>query len=982
MIDKRKLVKGLLLGALLLIVMGFTRNTFSQQLGAEPPVLKVRQGGSGFSSTSPNALLATGSTASSTFRATSSPTVGFIFATTTTATSTFLGGVTVGQGFSVEDLVSCDTINTNASGVLTCGTDATGAGGGVYPFTPTTLGGTVHQATTSPMLFYQGWTGASSTQGFLNVGFLNATSSTASTFTAAPIFSSLTGVLKGNGSSALTVGVDGTDFTLITALTCSGTDKFSAVTADGTFTCSTDATGGAGGSNPFSSLTVGNTVYQATTSPLYFSGGFLTGSSTIGTLTATSSATFLAGVTITCTGCVTDVNVADIALGGGTSGNYVRTLADSGNSTITVVGSGAEDADVTLNVVDVNCTGCLGTTEIAGLDISADTNLTGGLGLTLTDDDMACDTATGAVFGCLAAADFITFGKKTAFPFATTFSTSSMATTSSLWLQGGVIFASSTNATSTFDGGLSINVLNVSTTTATSTFKGGALFNSISSSNGITVTGGTGVFTNAPVFSSLTGVLKGNGASVLTVAVDGTDFSLITALTCSGTDKFSAVTADGTFTCSADVSGGSSMKDPFIIATNFGSTTVMATSSSLWTGGAFYASSSNATSTFDGGLRVKLLDVSTTTATSTFRGGVSIAGITTSLGLTITGGALNLNSENFTDLTGTGLQNTAGALTLNATGDWTGTIDSNNFAGGAIGAGDLLYGASAGSITELTMAASSTVLTNNGSIPAWTNAPQFSHLRTLTSTSSMVGLTIPSGGLTVSTLTSALVLTGAGGAFAEYAGTSCTNQFVRALSVLGAATCETVDISGDTNLTAGTNITLTGDDLSVDDAFILNTGDIGTGVFDFGGATSFEIPNGGPTIDTTGEIGIDTTSDQLAFYGASAKRILYYRDNLGFAYATSSWNGTTTIRIGPSPAAITVTNAYCETNTGTVGVSLYDGTNRALYMQTASTTINNFTYTASNNSFTAGETIRVDLGTPVSTPTTLSCRFLYTYDAD
>ncbi|MCH7883205.1 hypothetical protein IIA95_02215, partial [Patescibacteria group bacterium] len=34
-----------------------------------------------------------------------------------------------------------------------------------------------------------------------------------------------------------------------------------------------------------------------------------------------------------------------------------------------------------------------------------------------------------------------------------------------------------------------------------------------------------------------------------------------------------------------------------------------------------------------------------------------------------------LNSETFTDLTGTGLQNSSGVLTLNATGDWTGTFD-------------------------------------------------------------------------------------------------------------------------------------------------------------------------------------------------------------------------------------------------------------------------------------------------------------------
>lgn len=107
--------------------------------------------------------------------------------------------------------------------------------------------------------------------------------------------------------------------------------------------------------------------------------------------------------------------------------------------------------------------------------------------------------------------------------------------------------------------------------------------------------------------------------------------------------------------------------------------------------------------------------------------------------------------------------------------------------------------------------------------------------------------------LTITDITSALTLTGAGGIVAEYTGTSCTNQFVRSLSALGVATCESVDagdfsdadwgditiatnvasveddshahtgatlsgvdISADTNLTAGTGITLTGDDLSID----------------------------------------------------------------------------------------------------------------------------------------------------------------------
>ena len=47
----------------------------------------------------------------------------------------------------------------------------------------------------------------------------------------------------------------------------------------------------------------------------------------------------------------------------------------------------------------------------------------------------------------------------------------------------------------------------------------------------------------------------------------------------------------------------------------------------------------------------------------------------------------------------------------------------------------------------------------------------------------------------ISPLTSALLQTGANGKVAEYAGTTCTNQFVRVLSALGIATCATVTSS-------------------------------------------------------------------------------------------------------------------------------------------------------------------------------------------
>ncbi len=108
------------------------------------------------------------------------------------------------------------------------------------------------------------------------------------------------------------------------------------------------------------------------------------------------------------------------------------------------------------------------------------------------------------------------------------------------------------------------------------------------------------------------------------------------------------------------------------------------------------------------------------------------------------------------------------------------------------------------------------------------------------------------GNTYLSALTSALVLAGADGLLSEYAGIDCTNQFVRDVSAAGAGTCATVgtadvsglDISDDTNLTAGDHITLTGDDLDVDDDFILNTGDTGTGLYTLSYASTTGLSSG------------------------------------------------------------------------------------------------------------------------------------------
>ena len=236
---------------------------------------------------------------------------------------------------------------------------------------------------------------------------------------------------------------------------------------------------------------------------------------------------------------------------------------------------------------------------------------------------------------------------------------------------------------------------------------------------------------------------------------------------------------------------------------------------------------------------------------------------------------------------------------------------------------------------------------------------------------------------TVPGLTSALVLTGAGGLFAEYTGATCTNQFIRVLSALGAATCATVgtadvaglDVSDDLNLTAGTNITLTGDDLSVDDVFILNAGDIGTGVYDFGGATSFEIPNGtGPTVDALGECAVDSTDSQLICGDSgNTARVFATAEIPLFAVNIASTspdfiNGGAIEIPKWTKDGRDITQFRCHVDNGTsVVVNVSDnGTNDTETITCAATQTSD-TDVATNSTFTADELWRLEIGTITGT---------------
>jgi len=91
-----------------------------------------------------------------------------------------------------------------------------------------------------------------------------------------------------------------------------------------------------------------------------------------------------------------------VALATDTTGAYVATVADAGSATITVAGSGGENAAVTLDAVDLNCTNCIGQTEITDdYVLNAGDVMTGTLDLNdgVTDSpDLRFTPATGAIY--------------------------------------------------------------------------------------------------------------------------------------------------------------------------------------------------------------------------------------------------------------------------------------------------------------------------------------------------------------------------------------------------------------------------------------------------------------------------------------------------------------------------------------------------------------------------------------------------------
>lgn len=378
------------------------------------------------------------------------------------------------------------------------------------------------------------------------------------TFTNAPIFSSLTGILKGNGSSALTVAANGTDYTLITANTCAGTNKFSAITAAGVLTCTADNTAS-------STLLGDNNIFSGTD----------TFNNTI-----TGSVSGNAG---TATKLQTSRTINNVGFDG--TANIVITAASSSilgdNNTF----SGTDK--FSNPITDGALSGVIGgfnglTYAIATSTLTPSAPLTGSFTQMTPNGSLGCTTAASGVAGCLNSTDWATFNNK--------ISSTSLSATAPLNYTAATGAFTITSASAGVTGALTGTDWSTFNNKVSSTSLSGASVISYTPSSGvITTTGGTFgagnyVFPSSLTIGSLTGPLQAvaglvSASSSLSVGYGGTGSttSLGGILAGNGLNGIKSVvigtnlTFDGT-TLNA-TGGGTGSAYPFYTLTNFGTTT-------------------------------------------------------------------------------------------------------------------------------------------------------------------------------------------------------------------------------------------------------------------------------------------------------------------------------------------------------------------------------------------------------------------------
>jgi len=240
--------------------------------------------------------------------------------------------------------------------------------------------------------------------------------------------------------------------------------------------------------------------------------------------------------------------VADFGAGGGTNATFFGGVNIDGSTRLATSLTGLlyANAGAVLSTATTTLTGT------APIVFSQPISVMGASPSVIT-----CNSSSGSQAGCLSSADWTIFNDKV--------STSSINTVGELeTLTGRNLIISTEIDESAELSSLLVDEVGTVGSIGSVVFNNSPSFNGTASFNALTVTNtSTLAFASATALTvsgntylgSLTGLLKGT-AGLVGTASNGTDYTLITGTTCSGSDKVSAISALGVVTCSADQTGG------------------------------------------------------------------------------------------------------------------------------------------------------------------------------------------------------------------------------------------------------------------------------------------------------------------------------------------------------------------------------------------------------------------------------------------
>lgn len=275
---------------------------------------------------------------------------------------------------------------------------------------------------------------------------------------------------------------------------------------------------------------------------------------------------------------------------------------------------------------------------------------------------------------------------------------------------------------------------------------------------------------------------------------------------------------------------------------------------------------------------------------------------------------------------------------------------------------------------------------SNGNLAFWTGSSALGNVATGTLTEGVTGLEFSAtrglvGGAAILNITSGygIPLTASSTEWANFYNTPST----RITAGTG------IDWTGNTLngvYTAGDALTLTGEDFdfdggaspggslggtwaspTIDDLFLFNNGDIGTGAYDFGGATTFEIPNGtAPTATGVGEIAHDTTGNQLIVddYVVPLADVKIWSTTI--ASTSDAFLSSGLVPVPTQLDGYTITRIQCHVSGGTSKViAVEDASGNSSEDVTCGVSNTTDDGSITNATYTANELSYIDLGATV-----------------